>query len=110
MDELAVEVEVEASLAMRPSWRPCSSHAPRNAPRASRATVGPVVRAPKQSTLAWLCCLASVAVVTSCTTAARTPGTLFAAMEMPIPVPQTQTPNSAEPSVTARPTAAPKSG
>ena len=35
--------------------------------------------------------------VTSWTTAARTPGTLFAAMAMPMPVPQTQTPRSAEP-------------
>ncbi len=68
------------------------------------------VRPPRQTTLAWLCRRARVAVVTSWTTAARTPGTLLAAMAMPMPVPQTHTPSSARPPATARPTAAPKSG
>ena len=72
--------------------------------------VVPVVRAPRQTTLAWLWRRANAAVVTSWMTAARTPGILLAAMAIPMPVPQTQSPRSADPSATARPTAAPKSG
>ena len=90
-------VRVPASFSSRPSWRPCSSEASRKAASASTATVAPVVRAPTQSTLAWLCRRARAAVVTSWTTAARTPGTLLAAMAMPMPVPQMQTPRSADP-------------
>ena len=43
-------------------------------------------------------------------TAARTPATLLAAMAIPLPLPHTQTPRSASPAATVRPTAAPKSG
>ena len=42
-------------------------------------------RSPKQMTLASLCCRDSFAAVGSDTSAARTPGTLFAAIEMPMP-------------------------
>jgi len=41
--------------------------------------------------------------VTSCTTAARTPGTLLAAIEIPIPDPHTATPRSQSPEATLRP-------
>ena len=77
---------------------------------ASMATAVPTTRLPRHNTFAWLCWRARVAVVTSCTTAARMPGILLAAMAMPIPDPQVQTPSSASPAATARPTAAPKSG
>ena len=77
---------------------------------ASLATSAPTMRPPMQTTLAWLWARASRAVVTSWTTAARTPSILLAAMEMPMPVPQAHTPSWARPSVTARPTAAPNSG
>ena len=46
-------------------------------------------------------------VVTSCARAARTPGTLLAAMEMPIPEPQTAMPRSACFETTRSPTAFP---
>ncbi len=82
----------------------------RNVSMASLATSSPTMRPPMHTTLAWLCARASRAVVTSWTTAARTPWTLLAAMEMPIPVPQAHRPSSARPSGTARPTAAPNFG
>ena len=75
----------------------------RNISSESVATSGPVKRSPKQITLASLCSRASRAEVTSCTTAARTPAILFAAMAMPIPVPHTQTPKSAPPDTTLAP-------
>ena len=50
------------------------------------------------------------AVSASVQSAARTPGTLFAAMETPVPVVQHTTPRSAVPSITAWPTAAPATG
>ncbi len=42
--------------------------------------------------------------------AARTPRTLFAAMDIPMPVPHTRTPSLARPAATASPTALAKSG
>jgi len=42
--------------------------------------------------------------------AARTPRTLFAAIDMPMPVPQTSTPSSASPRATMRPAWIAKSG
>ena len=77
---------------------------------ASIASDTPVVRPPRQMTLASLCRRARRAVVTSWTSAALTPATLLAAMLMPMPVPHTQIPRSALPSATARPTAMPKRG
>ena len=68
---------------------------------------GPVVRPPKQITFASLCCRANRAVVSSWTTAARTPRTLFAAIEIPMPVPHTASPIVPGVSTVLRPTAAP---
>ena len=73
----------------------------------STATTFPINRAPKHTTLALLCWRARRAELTSCTTAARTPRTLLAAMAIPIPVPQQHIPKSASPRATARPTASP---
>src|SRR3546814_2842139 len=65
----------------------------------------PVMRAPSASTLASLCSRLRRAEVTSWQSAARAPGWRFTAMEMPMPVPQTTTPASALPEVTASATA-----
>ncbi len=60
--------------------------------------------------LASLCCLVAFAEKQSPTRAQRTPGTLFAAMDIPIPVPQSRIPLSKSPATTASPTALAKSG
>ena len=59
---------------------------------------------------ALLCCLASFASSREFTSAHRTPGTLFAAMEIPMPLPQQTMPSAALPSATALPQAYPYSG
>ena len=46
----------------------------------------------------------------SCTSAARTPGTLLAAMHAPTPLPQTAMPRSSSPRLTARAIGMTKSG
>ncbi len=97
-------------LSMRPAWRPPCQVAAKKACNDSWATSGPVNRAPMHTTLASLCSRARRAEVTSWTTAARTPFTLLAAIEIPMPVPHTHTPTSLSPAAMARPTAAPKSG
>ena len=61
-------------------------------------------------TLASLCSRARRAVSESCASAARMPSTLLAAMETPMPVPQTRTPSSIVPGSTRSPTARAKSG
>jgi len=70
----------------------------------------PTIRAPNAIILALLCSFTSLAVAQSEHTAARTPFTLFAAMEIPTPVPQMRIPQSASPPTTARPTFSPNSG
>jgi len=69
-----------------------------------------VTRAPRPRTFASLCSRISCAEKRSVATPARAPGTRLAAIEMPMPLPQTTTPRSARPEETARPTANPKSG
>ena len=69
-----------------------------------------VARPASASTFRSLCCREIRAVSTSPQTAARMPGTLFAAIAMPMPVPHTSTPRCTSPLVTARATAAAKSG
>jgi hypothetical protein len=62
------------------------------------------------STLRSLCSRATRAVSTSAMAAARTPGSLLAAIAIPMPVPHTRTPRSNRPSLTPRATAEAKSG
>ena len=84
-------------LSTRRSWRPPSNFAARNASRIFLASFGGVVLPLRQSTLASLCWRASAAACSSATSAARTPGTLLAAMHMPTPLVQTSRPSSARP-------------
>ena len=60
----------------------------------------PTNRSPSASMLASLCRRAICAENGSVHTTQRAPGTLFAAIEMPIPEPQTMTPRSASPPTT----------
>ena len=69
------------------------------------AVAGGVVAPARQRMLASLCRRASSAVAASWTSAARMPGTLLAAMEMPMPVEQMRTPSLAEPPTTSAATA-----
>ena len=78
----------------------------RNARTTSAATAGVVARFDSASTLASFHRRAPVAVSASAQRAARTPGTLLAAMETPVPVQQQTMPASASPAATASPTAA----
>ena len=55
----------------------------------------PITLAPKAMILALLCCFVSLAEYSFVTKAARIPGILFAAIEIPIPVPQIKIPKSA---------------
>src|SRR5271165_913500 len=89
------------SLATRGAWRPPSKPVPMNARRQSSATAWPISRAPSASTLALLCARLSRAEVTSCATAQRIAGFRLAAIDMPMPVPQTRTPSCTVPSATA---------
>ena len=73
----------------------------RNSSTSSVASSSLCCRAPIETTLASLCCRASCAVEVFQTSAARTPGTLFAAICSPFPDPPMTTPS--EPgSVTVR--------
>jgi len=73
----------------------------------SFASSVPTILAPNAMMFALLCSFVSLADTGSLTTAARTPFTLLAAMEIPIPVPQIKTPASTSPLATALPTFAP---
>ena len=70
----------------------------------------PIMPPPNASTLALLCSLVIFADSGSEQSAQRTPFTLLAAMEMPIPVVQTTTPNAHSPEATASAALTPKSG
>ena len=59
------------------------------------AVSGEMTVSPRQITLASLCSRAFTAICSVKTCAARTPGTLFAVMLMPVPVVQTSTPSPA---------------
>jgi len=98
------------SLATRRSWRPPSKSVPRKAFRQSLAVSGPIRRAPRASTLASLCWRDRRAIRLSVHRAARQPGIRLAAIEMPIPLPQTATPYLALPVATVSPSWRPKSG
>ena len=74
------------------------------------ASAAGVRRAPSARTFASLCCRDSRAASTSETTAARTPATLLAAIDMPMPLPQTRIPRSQRPFATASATALARSG
>src|SRR5581483_576797 len=76
----------------------------------SLATSGEVRRRPKARTLASFQRRAPRAVSASVHNAARTPATLLAAIDTPVPVQQHTTPRSATPDATASPTARPTSG
>lgn len=76
----------------------------------SGGAVEGVSRAPSARTFRSLCSRDSRALVSSPMAAARMPGTLFAAIAMPIPLPQTSTPRANRPSLTPRATAVAKSG
>ena len=80
------------SLATRPAWRPPSNSVARKTFSASRAVSVPIRRWPNATTLASLCSRDNRADVTSWARAARTLGLRLAAIEMPMPVPQTRTP------------------
>ena len=82
----------------------------RKASSISLATDTEVSRRPIASTFASFQRRAPLAVSASVHRAARTPWTLLAAIDTPVPVVQQTTPSSALPSVTARPTAAPAAG
>ena len=80
-----------------------SSARPRTSRRGSpRAAPSLVVRSDSASTFASFHFLAPRAVSASPQRAARTPGTLFAAIDAPVPVQQQTTPWSARPSATSR--------
>ena len=64
-----------------------------------------VRRAPRGDHVASLCARDKRADSTSVTTAARTPCTLLAAIDMPMPLPQTRIPQSWRPLTTLSPTA-----
>ena len=70
----------------------------------------PITRAPNARILVLLCCLESFAEYGSEQTTARTPFTLFAAREIPTPVPQIRIPRSTSHAAKARPTFSPYSG
>ncbi len=91
---------------MRTSNSSSPSGSSRNASRISRPIGGLVERRDRASTLAWLYLRAMRAVSASTHSAARAPGTLFAAIEAPVPDQQQTTPRSAAPSATRRATAA----
>ncbi len=75
--------------------------------RISTPTAGLVARRLSASTLASFQVRAPAAVTASPQRAARTPRTLLAAIEMPVPVQQQTIPTSARPAATASPTARP---
>ena len=89
---------------------PSSASAENQASSISRATVSDVPRRLRQSTFAWFQARAPRAVSASPQSAARTPGTLFAAIDTPVPVQQKSTPWSASRSATRRATASATSG
>ena len=74
------------------------------------ASPGPTTLAPKAKMLASLCSLVASALKQSLHTAARIPGTLFAAIEIPMPVPQIKIPLSHSPSTMACATFFPYTG
>src|SRR4051794_24902882 len=80
------------------------------ASRISSSAASEVRRRERASTLASFHRRAPSAVWASPHSAARTPGTLLAAIETPVPVQQQTTPRSARPPATASPTARPTSG
>jgi hypothetical protein len=74
----------------------------RKASTVARASSGPTTRAPKQMMFALLCSRASAAETGSLAFAARMPGRLFAAMLMPMPVPQMRMPSAGRVSLISR--------
>ena len=82
----------------------------RKASSISRASSAEVSRKPRARTLAPFQRRAPRAVSASVHRAARTPGTLLAAIDTPVPVQQHTTPRSARPEATSSPTARPASG
>src|SRR3970040_1629627 len=92
---------ISAILSTRRARAPPANEVSSQARRISSPVSRPVSRPASASTLASLCSRLIRAVKTSPQRAARIPGTLLAAMAMPIPVPQTRTPRSTLPTVTA---------
>ena len=92
----------------RRECRPPSKSVEKKVSTASMASAVPVVRPPRQTTLASLWRRAKPPWSRRGPERPVRPGTLLAEMLMPMPVPQTQSPRSARPSATARPTAMPK--
>ena len=75
-----------------------------------KAASGDTNFCPRHKTFASLCCRASFAICSFTTKAARTPGTLFAAMLIPTPEAHTSNPNRACPLATCSATDFAKSG
>ena len=97
-------------LSIRFWWRPPSNSVSRKRSTMSIASPGPTTRPPKQMAFALLCIRVYRALNVSEQQAARMPGILFAAMLMPMPVPQMRIAFEQRPSVTARQAASAKSG
>src|SRR6266516_1062385 len=91
------------------SASPGSGSVANHASSSSWATSGVVSRSPMTSTLASFHFRAPAAVAASVHSAARTPGTLFAAIDAPVPVQQNRTPVSISPLATSSPTRWPTS-
>src|SRR5581483_6840118 len=90
---------------MRRWWRPPSNFVLSHSVTISSARPLATMRPPIERTFASLCSRDSRAVKRSLQSAARTPGTLFAAICSPWPLPPRTMPRSARPSATLRPTA-----
>lgn len=94
-------------ISTRAAWRPPSKGVDKKASTISMARPGPTTRSPMASMLASLCRRVYLAEYVSEQTAQRMPGTLFAASEMPMPVPQSTMPASYWPLATASATFCP---
>ena len=80
-------------LATRRAWRSSVQCAVGTSPRSPASRAASTNFAPRVSTLASLCSRALRAAASSTHRAARTPGTLLAAMAEPIPAPSTRMPS-----------------
>src|SRR5271157_1142458 len=99
-----------AIFSTRRSWRPPANGVASHLSTIWKASSSLMVSAPSASTLASLCSRDRPASNSVSTLAARMPGTLLAAIDMPIPVLHTRIPRSAPCAATSSPTARAKSG
>src|SRR5271157_2850376 len=99
-----------AIFSTRRSWRPPANGVASHLSTILKASSSLMVSAPSASTLASLCSRDRPASNSVSTLAARMPGTLLAAIDIPIPVLHTRMPRSAPCAATSSPTARAKSG